>query len=61
MTIMSIEGLDADDLMKEDEYSGMNRDETLEKEYARMIDYYDTKYQESHLTNDCNAISPHVQ
>lgn len=37
MTIMSIEGLDAEELMKEKEYEGKERDEVLEEEYAAMI------------------------
>lgn len=34
MTIMSIEGLDAEELLKEPDYQGMERDEVLEQEYA---------------------------
>jgi ATP-binding cassette, subfamily G (WHITE), eye pigment precursor transporter len=44
MTIMSIEGLDAEELMKETEYQGKERDEVLEEEYAAMIQYYDEEY-----------------
>ena len=41
MTIMSIEGIDVEELMKESDNQGRNPDKVLEEEYAQMISYYD--------------------
>jgi len=46
MTIMSIEGIDLEELMKDSDNAEekANPDELLNKEYQAMIDFYDSEY-----------------
>jgi len=47
MTIMSIEGIDMEELMKDPQYTKEeleNPDKLLEDEYAAMIEFYDSEY-----------------
>jgi len=45
MTIMSIEGLDLDELIQDPKNAGKDPDKLLEDTYAEMIDMYDVAYQ----------------